>query len=393
MTKNKFYKILTTEGATEATIMLYDYIGEYYEWSPETGYTKEGITDLDFVQELNRLAEKHSVIHLRINSPGGDMFHGNAIMTAIAGCKAEIHTWNDGVAASLAADIWLCGHVRHMAKNALLMIHPAWNVCIGHAQAMRECADVLDKFSESAIIATAASTGISEDDMRARYYADYKDHWLTFNDAVKDGLVTDTTEYEAAALPAAAEKMTYKQLLDHFQKSQHPDAPGLAERLKNIWEKTLATFTTHKSASPVGKQTQPNLDMNIEELKKSLADGTLTPEAVAQALTEAAQPATPSAAATDSDAALAAAQKQMADDLAAVKEQNTALVAQMKKLEETLVSYGAQPGATKSQPSKPDGDPPIGEPDDATKALDSFNKAVAEAANTHDNPFKKAGAL
>ena len=204
-----------------------------------------------------------------------------------------------------------------MAKNALLMIHPAWNVCIGHAQAMRECADVLDKFSESAIIATAASTGISEDDMRARYYADYKDHWLTFNDAVKDGLVTDTTEYEAAALPAAAEKMTYKQLLDHFQKSQHPDAPGLAERLKNIWEKTLATFTTHKSASPVGKQTQPNLDMNIEELKKSLADGTLTPEAVAQALTEAAQPATPSAAATDSDAALAAAQKQMADDLAA----------------------------------------------------------------------------
>ena len=80
MTKNKFYKILTTEGATEATIMLYDYIGEYYEWSPETGYTKEGITDLDFVQELNRLDEKHSVIHLRINSPGGDMFHGNAIM-------------------------------------------------------------------------------------------------------------------------------------------------------------------------------------------------------------------------------------------------------------------------------------------------------------------------
>lgn len=392
-----FYKILASEGDGEATIMLYDYIGEYYAWDPEKGYTQEGITDLDFVQELNRLAEKYPVIHLRINSPGGDMYQGNAIMTAIAGCKAEVHTWNDGVAASLAADIWLCGARRHMAKNALLMIHPAWNICIGHAQDMRDCAGVLDKFSDSAIIATSASTGIPEDEMRARYYADYKDHWLTYNDAVADGLVNETGEYDAAQQPEALQKMTYKQLLDHFQKSQHPDAPGLMDRVRVLWEKTIASFSNHKSATPdasakAGQNT--HIDMKLEDFKKSLADGTLKPEEVQAVLAASATPppAEPPATPADSDAATDAAQKQVADDLVALKTQYAALEAQMKKLEDAIAALGPQPGATKSAPGKPAGDPPIGESDDANKALADFNKTVAEAAGQYQNPFKRAHA-
>ena len=391
--QHPFYKILTSEGSGEATIMLYDYIGEYYAWDPETGGSIEGITDVEFVQELNRLAEQYPVIHLRINSPGGDMFHGNAIMTAIAACKAEIHTWNDGVAASLAADIWMCGARRHMAKNALLMIHPAWNICIGHAQDMRDCAELLDKFSESAIIATSASTGISEDEMRSRYYADYKDHWLTFNDAMADGLVNETGEYDAAQQPEALQKMTYKQLLDHFQKSHHPDAPGLMDRVKSLWEKTIASFSHHKSATPDASATagKTTTDMTIDELKKNIADGILKLEDVQAAIDAAAPPpaelpATPA----DTDEAADAAQKQLAADLAALKTQNDALTAQMKKLEDTIAALGPLPGATKSAPGKPDGDPPIGESDDASKALSDFNKTVADSAAQYQNPFRRA---
>lgn len=390
--QHPFYKILTSEGSGEATIMLYDYIGEYYAWDPETGGSIEGITDVEFVQELNRLAEQYPVIHLRINSPGGDMFHGNAIMTAIAACKSEIHTWNDGVAASLAADIWMCGARRHMAKNALLMIHPAWNICIGHAQDMRDCAELLDKFSESAIIATSASTGISEDEMRSRYYADYKDHWLTFNDAMADGLVNETGEYDAAQQPEALQKMTYKQLLDHFQKSHHPDAPGLMDRVKSLWEKTIASFSHHKSATPDASATagKTTTDMTIDELKKNIADGTLKTEDVQAALAAATPPDEPTATPADTDEAAAAAQKQLAEDLAALKTQNQALTEQMKKLEETITALGPLPGATKSTPGKPAGDPPIGEGDDTTKALAEFNKTVADSAAQYQNPFRRA---
>lgn len=390
--ESKFYKVLTSEGSNEATIMLYDYIGEYYEYDTEKGWEMGGITDIGFVQELDRLAEKHPVIHLRINSPGGDFFHGNAIMTAIQSCKAEIHTWNDGMAASMAADIWMCGKRRHMAKNALLMIHPAWSICMGNAQAMRECADVTDKVTEAAIIATAASTGISEDDMRSRYYSDYKDHWLTYNDAVKDGLCNETgEEYDAAELTGGVEKMTYKQLLDHFQKSQHPEAPGLMDRLKTIWETTIAKFS-NKSALPAeasAKAGQTTYDMTLDELKKSLKEGALKAADVQAYLDELNQEAAPPAADDDSEAAIAELRK----DLDAALSANANLATQMKAVEEKLEAYGKLPGASKSAPGLPDGDPPIGEGDNPENALASFNKTVAESAKTHGNPFKRAGEL
>lgn len=365
-----FYKILATEAGQEATILLYSYIGETMEWDDESGWQMGGVTDIAFVQELNRLAENHPVINIRINSPGGDFFHGNAIMTAIQNCKVEVHTWNDGICASMAADIWMCGKRRHMAKNALLMIHAAWNICWGNAKDMRACADTLDKINEAAIIATSASVGITEDEMRSRYYADYADHWLTYSDAQTDGLVNETGAYEAALVPAGAEKMSYKALVEHFEKSEHPDAPTVLDRLKGLWEKHILGITKHHTTN----KTSP--DMNLEELKKSLADGTLKLEDVEAHVATLKTPQEPPTQATAGDD-LAAAVKSLTSDLATLKTQLT-------EADKKIAEYGGKPGASKASPNLTETDPPV-EPQ-APDALQDFNKKMADIAADNGSP-------
>lgn len=373
-----FYKIMTSEADNAATIFLYGYIGEEWSWDDTKGWTMTGATDIEFVKELNALAERYATIHVRINSPGGDIMHGNAIQTAIRGCKAEVHTWVDGIAASMAADIWLCGHRRHMARNGLVMIHQAWSFCMGHEQDMRDCADALAKMTGAIIIATAASTGISEDEIRARYYADYKDHWLNYADALADGLITDPEEdYQVADNPQALANMTWKQLVTHFEKQSDPEAPGLMARIGAAYRKTVQRLANVGSKSITS---QPDATMTADELKKSLADGTLKLEDV-QAIVAELAPATTDDGATPATPAEPEEPQYVKD-----------LRAQMATLQGDLAKLAAAPGAAKSIPGAPDKDLPTPDAEPTVfKALDDFNTAAAAAAKENDTLRFQAG--
>jgi ATP-dependent protease ClpP protease subunit len=370
--RNSYYRLIAAEGSDEATVLLYGYIGESYSWDSEKGWVMDGVTDIGFVTELNRLAQEYKVIHLRLNSYGGDFGHGNAILTAIQNCKAEVHTWNDGIAASMAADIWMVGHQRHMAKNALLMIHPTWSIVAGNAKEMRETADILDKMSDAAIIATAASTGIPEDEMRRRYYTDYADHWLTYNDVQRDGLTNTTDEYEAAGVEKSIETMTYKQLVQHFERSgdsaDSAEASGMLARIRAAFQKKIEKIAG-RSTPPASLSPTTNKDMIIEDFRKSLADGTLDREAVLAHLADT-QPVP----------------EPQPDPLEAVQQELASLKAALVAANKRLDEYGAAPGASKAAPDVPAGDPPVG--DGAPDPLAEYNTALANAAKRGTVPFR-----
>lgn len=369
MKTDKYYKILTEHGANEATILLYGFIGEEYSYDPESDrYKMTGVTDIEFVKELSALAAQYPVIHIRINSPGGDFFHGNAIMTAIQNCPSEVHTWNDGIAASMAADIWMCGKVRHMAKNALLMIHPAWNICVGNAQDMRDCAAALDRMTESAIIATSASVGMTEDEMRAKYYADSKDHWLSFNDAVADGLVTETAAYDAAQIPDNVDAMSYKQLLNHFQKKDNPEGQGLMAQVKSVFTSTIKAIAGQKHQN----LNTPVMDKN--EFKKSLEDGQISREDALAVLKELEPAAPPPAPVVEDSPAVKA-----------LREEMEVMKATLVNTQKALAEYGAKPGDGKSAPAVP-GEDHKTDATTASKELEDFNKKMAEVAGSGQNP-------
>jgi len=369
----KYYRLVAAEGSDEATILMYGFIGESYAWEDGKGWVMDGVTDVGFVTELNRLAQEYKVIHLRLNSYGGDFAHGNAIMTAIQNCTAEVHTWNDGIAASMAADIWMCGHVRHMAKNALLMIHPTWSIVAGNAKEMRDTADILDKMSDSAIIATASSTGIPEEEMRRRYYTDYADHWLNYKDAVRDGLTNTDEEYDAADVEKSIESMTYKDLVAHFEKSADPhseEGSGLLARLRAAFQKKIEKIAG-RSTPPASPSPITNTDMTIEEFRKSIADGTLDRAAVLAHLAD-----------TDTQPV----PEPQADRLDAVQQELASLKASLVAANKRLDEYGAAPGASKAAPEVPANDPPSG--DQATDPLAEYNAAIANAAKSGHVPFR-----
>jgi ATP-dependent protease ClpP protease subunit len=246
-------KIITFEGEKSADMLIYGYIGELWWYSydlEEEKYIDDEVTDIKFLRALRKLEAKYDRINIRINSPGGDMKHGNAIINAIRNSKAEIHTYNDGLAASMAADIWMAAPHRHMATNALLMIHAASNIVWGTAKDFRRAADVLDKWSETCIGVAADATGKTREEIKAEYYDDYEDHWLTYDEAVAAGMVNANDEYEAADPPQDVKKLSHTDLIKLYVEMNSDSTsevepepadtgfPSLSNKINELMKKT-----------------------------------------------------------------------------------------------------------------------------------------------------------
>lgn len=364
--EQKYYNILTTEGAAEATILLYGYIGDARDW-----YTGEqlGVTDVVFVQELDRLAAKYNTIHVRINSPGGEIFHGSAIVTALRNCKAEVNTWIDGVAASMAGVIWMAGKKRHMAKNGMLMIHAASGLCWGNAADMREMAGTLEAFDQSLVTSCASSLGMSEEDMKKKYF-DGKDHWLTWNDVNGEGWLSEPDDYQAAApLPEDITKMSLHDLVAYFDRQKQPDGGSLFQRLFAAWNNALAAVTGGKQ-NHIHSQSELEI-MNLKEFQDSLADGTLKLDEVKAHLASLEPPAPP---ATPEPAPAPAESPEL-----------VALKAQIEELKNTISAWGKAPGEGKTTPAVPGEDLPTADGAQTLKArIEAAARMYNKAAETNE---------
>lgn len=78
-----------------------------------------------FMSELNWLIDYvcPSVIRLHINSAGGVCIDGIGIFSRIIDSPIPVHTYNDGLAGSIASCIWAAGKEMFMKDYALLFIH------------------------------------------------------------------------------------------------------------------------------------------------------------------------------------------------------------------------------------------------------------------------------
>ena len=143
------------------------------------------ITPTSFKAELDALGDI-SVLNVYINSPGGDVFAGQAIYSQLKRHKAMVNMHIDGLAASIASVIAMAGDTIHMPMNAMMMIHQPWSGMMGNAKDFREEADVLDKVSGS-IQETylAKATSMKSKDLIAMLDAET---WLTAQECMDLGL-------------------------------------------------------------------------------------------------------------------------------------------------------------------------------------------------------------
>lgn len=187
MTMSRFFNITTSDDGT-STIFLYGDIGDYTE-----------VQSGRIAQELMEAERVSRRIHVRINSNGGEVYSGIAIFNALRHSQADIRIYVDGIAASMASVIALCGKPVEMSKYARLMLHSVSGGCYGNKQDLQRCMEEIESLEGSLSEIYAERLGMSQEEVKQTYF-DGEDHWLTAQEALGLGFIDGI--YDADPVPA-----------------------------------------------------------------------------------------------------------------------------------------------------------------------------------------------
>lgn len=221
----KWYEIKNK--ADKAEIWIYEEIGEDF-------WTGGGVTAKNFQKELSAI--KAGQIDLHINSPGGAVFDGITIYNLLKQHPANVTTYIDGIAASIASVIALAGDKIVMAANALYMIHNPSGMVMGTAEDMRTFADTLDKVGGTMVTAYTGKTGKDADIIKALLDAET---WFTADEAKEMGFVDEISgEMDMAACAKFAPVMAkagFKHIPETITgKKEPPDVKSAEKALRDV---------------------------------------------------------------------------------------------------------------------------------------------------------------
>lgn len=172
-----FYNKLVIDNE-KCTVFLYGEIGD----------AAGAIGSSEIVSDLLDASDTGKPIEVRINSNGGEVFAGIAMFNALRNSKGDVKIFVDGVAASMASVIALCGKHVEMSRYARLMIHRVSGGCFGNADDLQRCIDELEKIEDTLCQMYAPKLGKTPEEIRATYF-DGHDHWITAEEALKLGLI------------------------------------------------------------------------------------------------------------------------------------------------------------------------------------------------------------
>jgi ATP-dependent Clp protease protease subunit len=142
--------------ADEATVYLYDMI---VSSAIEAEYWG-GVAAETFVRDF--VAITAPTIHLRINSPGGDVFAARAMEQAVRNHPSNVIVHVDGYAASAATYLALAGDEIEIADGGFFMIHNSWSIAMGNAEEFRQTAGLLDQIDATIVATYAKRTNMAE---------------------------------------------------------------------------------------------------------------------------------------------------------------------------------------------------------------------------------------
>lgn len=198
-------KALVTNG-DETTIYIYDAIVS----DDATAEWWGGVSAQSLVPQIRAI--KGGTIHLRINSPGGDVFAAQAICQAIRDTAAKVVAHIDGYAASAATVIATAADEIRISEGGMYMVHCGWTFAMGNAIEMRSTADLLDKVDATIVKQYARKTAMAAEEVLKIMQAET---WYTADEAVAAGFIDaisdtpkikaewDLSAYENAPAPAA----------------------------------------------------------------------------------------------------------------------------------------------------------------------------------------------
>lgn len=223
---NKFFNMIP--GEDTCLILLYGDIGEYSD-----------VTAAAIARELVEAEASGKRIDVRINSNGGDVYTGIAIFNALRGSKADIHIYVDGIAASMASVIALCGKPVEMSRYARLMLHSVSGGCYGNKTELRRCLEEVEALENTLCEMYAPKLGISVEEIRLRYFDD-ADHWLKADEALALGFIDGI--YDADPVPEdSTPEQVYRIFNNRLEQPLNDNQMNLEEVKKRPRFKDCAT--------------------------------------------------------------------------------------------------------------------------------------------------------
>lgn len=174
---NSWYALSKKPDLGQTEISIYDEIGAF------------GVSAKSFLADLQRIPADHTIL-LKIHSPGGEVFDGNAIATALQR-RGNVEVQIEGIAASMATLISLAGAPVKMAANGFYMIHNPWGMAMGDAAELRDQAALLDKIRANMVSAYAAKSGQSHEQITEWMDAET---WFSATEAQAAGFVDEVTD-------------------------------------------------------------------------------------------------------------------------------------------------------------------------------------------------------
>ncbi|MCC0653644.1 Clp protease ClpP [Clostridioides difficile] len=155
-------------------IVSESWLSEWYEDDKCPSDVSKFLEELEGVKNIN----------VHVNSGGGSAFAGLAIYNQLKRYNANITTYIDGLAASIASVIAMAGNRIVMPENALLMIHKPLSWCGGNADDFKKEIEVLDTCQKSIlnVYMTKAKSNIKEEEINDLIN---NETWLTGEEAAR----------------------------------------------------------------------------------------------------------------------------------------------------------------------------------------------------------------
>ena len=218
----KFFNIIPSENG-EVAILLYGEVGD-----------GQRVDSSRVVSELMTLSNQYKKIDVRINSCGGDVFSGMAIYTALRNSKADITIYIDGVAASIAGVIALCGKPLYMSPYAKLMLHAVSGGAWGNASDLRDMATQMEVLQGDLAKMIADRCAMKQEEVLAKYF-DEKDHWLSAREALQMKLIDGIYEMAEEPVPTQTTEEIYTYFNNRLRNQPlKQEEMGLLDSIKKV---------------------------------------------------------------------------------------------------------------------------------------------------------------
>jgi len=145
-------------------------------------------------------AAKDEDLEIEINSPGGDVYSGSEIYTALKSYAGDVVVKIVGVAASAASVIAMAGKKVMISPTAQIMIHNVWSSAQGDYRDLEHEASVLKGYNKSIANSYQIKTGMAQDELLRLMN---KETWMTAQEALQSKFVDEIMFDEGLQLVAS----------------------------------------------------------------------------------------------------------------------------------------------------------------------------------------------